>query len=146
MRTCFRLVLTLASVTIFGCYGTYSGSYELHSAIVGRAVTPQQISELITDSVSEFGFGAEDIGLPPGEGSWLSRMKPIAPELSALDGSHSRITIALGSHPTLIVIRDLSRASETPFMQALKARIESRLAERFGIENLKFSRRPDIFS
>jgi hypothetical protein len=81
----------------------------------------------------------------PSEGIWVSGQAEIDPEFAHLGGADHHITLAVGSDPTTITLRDRDGIDDTEFLRVLKHRIESVLETNLGVRDPTFQRQSDMW-
>ena len=119
----------------------YTGIYWLDRSPADQRPSVVDLDRELDRVLPEFGF-AKERPCTAGEGcDWLSNRGPIAPALQGLEGAGAWISVAVSPRSPSITVIDRDHGDETPFVHALKQRIEDLLKQRFGVSDPRFDRR-----
>ncbi len=144
-RTRALCIFGIFSLSVAACHTTYTGIYFIDRARYDTSTRFDDLDRQIDGVVKDFGLRRSRISTERVK-AWDSRKGNVAAELSRLEGADAHISVAVGSKPLVITIRDFDNVDETEFIRVLKQRIEKLLEEHYGVRGLRFERQLDLFS
>ena len=132
--TCLVALLAVSCV-----YGDYRGIYWLNRTPSDQRPSVVDLNRELDRVLPEFGLAKQGPPCSARDGCyWVGTAGPITPSLQGLEGAGARTSVAVGPRNPSITIIDHDHWDETPFVHALKQRIEDLLKEHFGLSDPRF--------